>query len=398
MSRELDLIILGGGCAGLSLAAKLGKLGDAAPRTLVIDKRSSYQNDRTWCFWQLPGSEALDLVEHRWTRFQVSSYQRIVWADCSGQPYCAIPSSRFYEHSLSAIKQSPRVSLLGGVSVHGGVHRKDSMWEVQTPNGAFSAKCVVDTRPIRAPRAGDAVLWQTFLGAEVEFAEGSFDSRGVTLMDFRKSPSGRIVFTYVLPFSSTRGLVEVTEFSPFAMPPADLQPLLHSALATIACGSCYKTLRTEAGALPMGLALPVSPAAMPEVLDRSYVRAGVAGGGARAATGYAFQRIQRWATCCADSLVANGMPIGHPAEPSSLALLDHLFLRVLRENPNQASTLFTQLFASAPTPSVLRFLGDRPGIADVLNVVGALPPGPFIKELASVCRGRANSWRESLAS
>jgi len=63
MTNHHDLIIIGGGCAGLSLAARLSRYGGDAPRTLVVDSRTSYTNDRTWCFWKLPGASALDLVQ-----------------------------------------------------------------------------------------------------------------------------------------------------------------------------------------------------------------------------------------------------------------------------------------------------------------------------------------------
>jgi lycopene beta-cyclase len=46
-----DLIILGGGCAGLSLARRLSELGEDCPQTVILESRSSYTDDRTWCFW-----------------------------------------------------------------------------------------------------------------------------------------------------------------------------------------------------------------------------------------------------------------------------------------------------------------------------------------------------------
>jgi lycopene beta-cyclase len=81
-----------------------------------------------------------------------------------------------------------------------------------------------------------------------------------------------------------------------------------------------------------------------------------------------------------------------------MALLDHLFLHVLREDTHRAAELFTQLFANAPTPAVLRFLSDRPSVLDVLHVVAGLPAGPFVKKLASMCIGRASALRESFVS
>ena len=51
---DYDLIIIGGGCSGLSLAAALCRLAvqpEHVPRTLIVEPRSRYTNDRSWCFW-----------------------------------------------------------------------------------------------------------------------------------------------------------------------------------------------------------------------------------------------------------------------------------------------------------------------------------------------------------
>jgi len=268
---------------------------------------------------------------------------------------------------------------------------------VTTPAGSYTASAVVDTRPARAPRQGDALLWQSFLGVEVESSRGVFNARQVTLMDFGDISGPRMVFTYILPFSAHRALVEITEFSPDAVVPGMLQPLLRGALERLALGADSRTVRTEAGVLPMGMMGAAGGVGRGDG-RWSYVQAGVAGGGARSCTGYAFQRIQRWAERCAGHLMEHGSPVGHGKDLATMAFLDHLFLRVLRDRPQLAPRLFTQLFGEAATGSVLRFLGDRATAADVLRVVAALPPGPFVKALASVCAEPAAAWRESFVS
>ena len=395
MSKQYDLIILGGGCAGLSLAGELARYGGTAPRTLILDKRPSYQNDRTWCFWELPGSAASNLVGHRWREFTVVSRKLTVHVDCFATPYCAISSDRFYRQSLSQLAASPAIELLTGVNALGEIRPLGSGWEVRTDRGPLAADMVVDTRPLRQPTNGDALLWQIFFGAEVEFYAPCLDPGVVTLMDFRMSPQGRIVFTYLLPFSSRHGLVEVTEFSPLAYPPTALQPLLQSVLRDLAEGARYETRRTEGGSLPMGLARAGTPRTFTFRRPLTCVRAGVFAGGARPATGYAFQRIQRWAVRCAASIMRRSHPVAHPADPPHLTFLDHLFLRVLRRHPDRAPGLFTQLFGGAPTPSVLRFLGDQPSAADIGQVIRALPAGIFLRELFSRSGEGAAQWRES---
>ena len=45
------LLILGGGCAGLSLALRLADGHFPYQKVIIIEKRDAYHNDRTWCFW-----------------------------------------------------------------------------------------------------------------------------------------------------------------------------------------------------------------------------------------------------------------------------------------------------------------------------------------------------------
>ena len=48
---DYDLIIIGGGCAGLSLARRLIE-DESTLRVLILEHRDAYSDDRTWCFWE----------------------------------------------------------------------------------------------------------------------------------------------------------------------------------------------------------------------------------------------------------------------------------------------------------------------------------------------------------
>jgi len=121
MTNHHDLIIIGGGCAGLSLAARLSGYGSGAPRTLVVDSRAGYTNDRTWCFWRLPGTVGAELAQHEWREFRVAGAGREEVVDCTATPYCAIPGDRFYEASLAAVGRSGQVELVHHAPVYGAV-------------------------------------------------------------------------------------------------------------------------------------------------------------------------------------------------------------------------------------------------------------------------------------
>ena len=52
--KEFDYIIIGGGCAGLSLAYELEINDKLKDKTLaIIETREEYKRDKTWSFWRV---------------------------------------------------------------------------------------------------------------------------------------------------------------------------------------------------------------------------------------------------------------------------------------------------------------------------------------------------------
>ena len=372
---ETDLLILGGGAAGLSLARRLAEQGETAPRTLVLESRAAYVDDRTWCFWTQPSARLPHLVRRRWAKVSLASPTERIVVDCAEFPYALLPSGGFYEESSGLIARSENVRLNLGVSVRGEPRKVDGQWEVATSAGVRRARWVVDTRPPAAAAEGAAVLWQSFLGAEIECPAPVFDPTVAEIMHFTEGEAGQILFHYVLPLSPTRALLEVTAFSPAPAGPdvfrAELARLIRQRLGERPC----RTRREEHGILPMGLP-PPKPAA-----DPTFVRAGLMAGGARASSGYAFQRIQRWAETCARSLAEGLGPRAHAPDGWILSRMDALFLQVLRRRPELAPILFLAMFRKVAPARLARFMSDQGTWLDDLAVIAALPPGPFLREL-----------------
>jgi lycopene beta-cyclase len=376
MLPDADLLILGGGCAGLSLAMRLAALGSRCPRTVVLENRRRYVNDRTWCFWGDEAPQLRHLALHQWSAVTVKNAGRSVRIDCSGAPYQMLAAEHFYKEALAAIAPAGQISLLLGVPVVAEVQWRAGRWQVETAAGRISAARVVDTRPLQTPARGGALLWQSFYGHEIECEDAIFDPECASLMDFLPVTRNRIAFVYVLPVSRHRALVEVTVFGIEPLQALELAAELDAEVAQRVNGAAFTVLRSEHGILPMGSFLPASPSR-----NKSYVRVGLTAGGARPATGYAFQRIQRWATACASAIAKGGLPIPHLADPLLLQQMDRLFLKVIRQEPAMAPLLFMSLFERVDAQRVIRFLSDRGSLADYAAIVFALPSKPFLSQL-----------------
>lgn len=371
---DFDLIIIGGGCAGLSLGANLAKTGSIDLRILVLEARVAYSNDRTWCFWKNDLLPLQALIKHEWQTMRVASVQSEVMMKNDLKPYQMLPADIFYEANAGAINRSDNVTLMMNTMVTLNPFKRDGKWVIETNQGTFTAVAVVDTRPVKSPKCDDAILWQSFVGYEVECDHDVFDSSLAELMDFSPPHPSHIQFTYVLPTTARRALIEITVFGPEPLGSEVLLAELDAAMERKAIGS-FKILRTEQGILPMGMVEPE------QHIDKSYVRVGLTAGGARASTGYAFQRIQHWASSCAIKLANGGYPIGHVRDPFILRLMDRLFLRVLRANCQIAPQMFISLFKGVETNRVIRFLSDQGTPMDYLKIILSLSPQPFLREL-----------------
>ena len=296
-----------------------------------------------------------------------------------------LESKDFYTYACDSIAKSSMVNIVLGVSVQGEPKQIGCKWQVQTLEGTQSkqliADVVIDTRPLAPSHQESPTLWQSFLGQEIMTDGAVFDRTTVSLMDFDVEGSeeyGGITFSYVLPITQTRALIETTVFGTEPLSANMLTRRQGQTVARLCQGANYDIGRVESGILPMGL-----PSTNKRHVAPGYVRVGLMSGAVRPATGYAFQRIQRWADRCATSLRQGNGPCGHAPDPFLTRFMDKLFLQVLRAHPQQAPDIFVNLFGRANTASVIRFLSDQATLKDRVSIISALPFGLFLRELAT---------------
>ena len=94
--KEFDYIIIGGGCAGLSLAYELDLHQKLSKKTLaIVEPRKEYLRDKTWSFWKVSPHNFEDCVKKNWKEFSIknSSNSRII--KCDNFPYQSINSGLF---------------------------------------------------------------------------------------------------------------------------------------------------------------------------------------------------------------------------------------------------------------------------------------------------------------
>ena len=388
-TEEYRYIILGAGCAGLSLAWYMLEAG-IKDSILLLDQRREYKNDRTWCYWSVEPTPFDDLADFSWKSWEVFSDQsaRAV-SDSACYPYLYLSSEQFYRRVQNRLRESPQVTLRLGQHVK-GYEEVGGKVVVHTTDGSFSGRQLFNSvggQPAKLPQSDEKPQWlQHFHGQRIQTNRPVFNSNRLTLMDHRVSQKDGPHFIYLLPFSPTEALVENTYFFSTVVSPTRHRTEIADYLSRINNLKLwdYEVLDEEAGAIPMGR---YETSNQHDGLIRSI---GVISGAARPATGYAFLRIQRQCRQIAACLAAGKrVPVKTQAFGSrKYDLFDEIMLRVLRKSPQLAPAFFTALFQGAPSDSVVRFLSERSSFADDLWVIRSLLQPDFIRLLLSSAWGQ----------
>jgi lycopene beta-cyclase len=369
---DYDIVFAGAGLAGLSLAARLAALPDP-PRMLLVDPLQNDTSDRTWCHWQLHESIFDDAITHRWQRWSVDKDHDQTAVGSTDVPYVRIPSDRFRQIAWERIKACPRAEFLRGMSVASIEEVSDRAVVHLSDSRRIESSWVFDSRPLQ----NDNAPWrQIFRGLELHSPETKLGTSTVTLMDFQSAGPEGVRFFYVLPLDAHTALVEDTWLVPSHKTPAFSDDAIVSYASKNLAQTHWQIRHQEEGNLPMGF----SPSASSAVEKKRIIPWGTTAGAVRASSGYAFSRIQAASERMASAWQRTGYP--DPAAVHGSALLDwmdRVFLRAMTDQPERVPEYFARLFQRVAPDALVRFLESEPRPADILQVMRALPPGPFLR-------------------
>jgi lycopene beta-cyclase len=374
---DYDLIIIGAGCAGLSMAREIARQCDSKnkQRVMLVEPRESYSNDRTWCFWQRQPEIDRAIVSKSWNAWQFDTKDDVVvQRSATDWAYHCVPADAFYQQAQQDIDRTSFMTLLLGQTVV-SVNPSALGIEVETGSGHISAAQVIDTRPPSSERSNAALLKQVFYGLELRLNEPQQHTDIAKLMSHMSSDTDGFKFHYLLPLAPERVLLEVTRFSKSALAAANLAGEAHKALQAYFPNGGAEVVRHEQGLIPMGLP-PKSATG-----DTRWVHAGTGAGAVRASSGYAFQRIQRWARAEASSFLKQQPLTGQDPVTGVLGWMDRVFLETLSRQPTLAPELFMALARGVPADRLTRFLTEQPRALDLAAVISALPAMPILKTL-----------------
>ncbi len=352
--REFDYIIIGGGCAGLSLAYELEIEGKLKNKTLaIIELREKYKRDKTWSFWKVFNHNFEDCVIKSWNNFTVNSSESYHELTNKNFPYQSIDSGRFYEKINSKLSANPNVNFFKNLK------------EINSENSMIF-NSVFENKPDKSE------LWQHFQGVEIETAKDIFDDEILNLMDFNCDQRNDVHFFYTLPFSKNRALIETTWLSDLedqSLMDYDLQ--LENYIKNNLGIKNYKINFTEKGAIPLFY---------PSIKNEDkIINIGSAGGMTRLSTGYTFLNIQEHSKYIVKN-IDKIEKIKKYNLGKKYQFLDKLFLKVLVRHPEKMPKIFFDMFKTSSN-TVIKFLSNKSNVFEDINIISKMPKLVFIRAL-----------------
>jgi lycopene beta-cyclase len=115
--KEFDYVIVGGGCAGLSLAYELEINGKLKNKTLaIIETRKEYKRDKTWSFWKVFDHNFEDCLIKSWNNFTINTAESSHELNTKKFPYQSIDSGKFYEKINLKLSSNSNISFFRNLS------------------------------------------------------------------------------------------------------------------------------------------------------------------------------------------------------------------------------------------------------------------------------------------
>ncbi|MGW0933214.1 lycopene cyclase family protein [Streptomyces sp. NPDC002644] len=375
---DADVVVLGAGAAGLSLAHRLAETVPGRPVTLVEPPAGPLSPpERTWCHWTRGDDDLGPAVAASWPRLRVHGADgRAVTVDPAPLRYRMIRSADFERLVHARLAAAPGARLLRATAQEVRDTAHGAEVRCTTPDGGalrLTARHVFDSRPLPALPPARTRLLQHFRGWFVRTAAPRFDPSVADLMDFRvPQPRHGLAFGYVLPLAPDRALVEYTEFSRTPLSTEAYEAALRRYCREVLELGAFTVESAEQGVIPM------TDGRFPRRAGRSVFRIGTAGGATRPATGYTFAAVQRQSRAVAAALRAGRASVPPPYGRRSLAM-DAVLLRALDTGRVDGPAFFTDLFRRVPAERLLRFLDGGTSLPEEWSVGLRTPVGPMLR-------------------
>ena len=371
MPKNFNYIIIGSGLAGLQLALKFSKDRFFEQKTFaIIDPSLKTINDKTWCFWEKGKGQWDSIITKSWDKGRFISSEKNIELTLEPYNYKMLRSIDFYNYAKSELQELNNFHFIEDEIVK---IDKASMF-AYGKKGPYGAIHIFDSR-ITSENLEDSKytrIFQHFKGWIIETENSQFDPSEFTMMDYRLKFKESTSFTYVLPISERKALVEFTFFTPFLTEEKVYDELLETYIKNILKLDHYKITETEKGIIPM-TDFPFHLEGTPKI-----TKIGSAGSWIKGSTGYSFKHTEKKVAKIIENIKEGKNP-GDGLLNKRFRLYDAVFLDVLSQKNEMGELIFTKFYSKNSIGEIFKYLDEETTLKEEIKIMRSLYHPQFIK-------------------
>lgn len=368
-----DYAIIGAGAAGLNLAITIANHSFFKDKEVVIvDSDHKNVNDKTWCFWSDEITSVDKIISKKWdTAIFTNRKGEKHKLELAPFTYNMIHSIDFYDHAKEELNKHNNVHWLQSKVID--VLEDDAGIQIITDKNSLRvAEHVFDSR-ISEQFQSDTLstkLLQHFKGWVIETEQDHFDDSSFVMMDFSLIWKDTTSFTYVLPYSPKKALIEFTFFSPALVNDEDYDQMIQKYIMNHLGINSYSVSAVEQGVIPM------SDYRFEQHNTTQVTKIGTAGGWVKPSSGYSFHNALKLSKQLTKNIV-NGERPSKGLLNSKFRFYDSVFLDVLFSNNHKGPDLFADMYQKNSVTKIFKFLNEETTLPEEIKIMSSFPMGMF---------------------
>lgn len=373
ISKSYNYIIIGSGLAGSQLAIAFAKNPYFNNKKIaIIDKSLKTENDKTWSFWEKEIGQWDNIIKKKWDQALIFTSNKQHTIALKPYKYKSIESLSFYNEFKKITSKKTNITFLNE-QVTSTINNNTVL--VNTINNCYEANHVFDSRipeQFFLKQNKYPSIIQHFKGWVIETKTSTFNPNQFTMMDYRLKDGKQTAFTYVLPFTKNKALVEFTYFTEHIVDEATYDCFIKEYILDILKIENYKITETEKGNIPM----TVFP--FKDFSTKNITKIGTAGGWVKGSTGYSFKHTEKKVAKIIENLKANRNPSENLFQ-KKYKFYDKIFLTVLKDENHKGEWVFKQFYSKNSSEIMFKFLDEESSFFQDIKIMKSLFSFSFIK-------------------
>ena len=363
-------VIIGGGLAGLQLARQLSRDVFFKGKKIAIIDSDFATPIKTWCFWEKGAGKWDNLVFASWQEGKFISSKAAIDLKLPPYSYKMIKAADYHQHLRNEIEKSEDIEFI----TDDIQHIDPVTMKARGQKTTYSATHFFDSRvdPSYLESEKYTSIFQHFKGWEVETNNPVFTPDSFTMMDYSIKYPNATAFTYILPFTETKALVEYTFFSPFLTEDKVYDEKLQQYFDTILKTKDYEIKSTESGVIPM------TDFPFDKENSMQITKIGTGGGWVKPSTGYSFKNTEKRISKIIENIKAGKLP-GENLINNRFRKYDAIFLDVLSQNNQKGEEIFTKFYTKNTPQDIFKYLDEETSVSEDLKIMFSLYSFDFIK-------------------